>query len=260
MRFSLVCVQQDRTFTCCWINMDVVSNGQLGSVQLCYVLITVCTGRDLDPIAKASRGWSARACRRIFRTDSLQNDARLAVMMMVPAFTLDKWWGGRCWRCDECPHDCGWAAQKRFQGFWKERAGILTNIRMSQDARQQSKQRELGRLWGGSSSQRGNTPHFAGALWFNARHSRHRGSWSLEQRTGGSERERRGTRDRRRQNKETTNAQTCDHMWMTMFYADTLCDTWATMWCAQRWTCRESLVWGCSVHTPLLVTVDRYQL
>ena len=69
--------------------MDVVRNEQLGSVQLCFVLVTVNTGRDLDPIAKASRGWSARARRRIFRMDSLKNDARLAVMMMVPAFTLD---------------------------------------------------------------------------------------------------------------------------------------------------------------------------
>ena len=40
-------------------------------------------------------------------------------------------------------------------------------------------------------------------------------------------RERRGTRNRgRRQNKETTtNAQTCDDMWMNMLYADTSCDT-----------------------------------
>ena len=46
---------------------------------------------------------------------------------------------------------------------------------------------------------------------FNARRSRHCGSGSSEQRTGRSERERRGTRDRgKRQNKETTNAQTCD--------------------------------------------------
>ena len=43
------------------ISMGVVSNEQLGSGQLCFVLITVCTRRDLDPIAKASRGWSARA-------------------------------------------------------------------------------------------------------------------------------------------------------------------------------------------------------
>ena len=27
------------------------------------------------------------------------------------------------------------------------------------------------------------------------------------------------------QNKETTNAQTCDDMWMNMFHADTSCDT-----------------------------------
>ena len=45
----------------------------------------------------------------------------------------------------------------------------------------------------------------------------------------------RGTRDRgRRQNKETTNAQTCDDMWMNMFYADTSCDTLSqNVMCAQ---------------------------
>ena len=79
---------------------------------------------------------------------------------------------------------------------------------------------------------------------FNARRSR----WSSEQRTGRSERKRRGTRDRgRRQNKETTNAQTCDDMWMNMFYADTLCDT---LMCTRMKVSRKSVVWGCSVHTP----------
>ena len=44
-----------------------------------------------------------------------------------------------------------------------------------------------------------------------------------------------GTRDRgRRQNKETTNAHTCDVMWMNMFYADTSCDTLShNVMCAQ---------------------------
>ena len=30
--------------------------------------------------------------------------------------------------------------------------------------------------------------------------------------------------------------------------------------CAEGWQCRERLVWGCSVHTPPSVTVDRFQL
>ena len=44
-----------------------------------------------------------------------------------------------------------------------------------------------------------------------------------------------GTKDRgRRQNKETTNAQTCDDMWMNMFYADTSSDTLShNVMCAQ---------------------------
>ena len=51
----------------------------------------------------------------------------------------------------------------------------------------------------------------------------------------GVREKRRGTRDRgRRQNKETTNAQTCDDMWMNMFYADTSCDTLShNVMCAQ---------------------------
>ena len=52
---------------------------------------------------------------------------------------------------------------------------------------------------------------------------------------GRSERERRGMRDRgRRQNKGTTNTQTCDDMWMNTFYADTSCDTLSrNVMCAQ---------------------------
>ena len=57
------------------LSSNVMSNGQLGGVQLNFDLSTVCTGRDLDPIAKASRGWSARAWRKIFQAYSLKNDA-----------------------------------------------------------------------------------------------------------------------------------------------------------------------------------------
>ena len=36
-------------------------------------------------------------------------------------------------------------------------------------------------------------------------------------------------------NKRTTNAQTCDDMWMNMFYADTSCDTLShNVMCAQK--------------------------
>ena len=79
----------------------------------------------------------------------------------------------------------------------------------------------------------GNTPH--SACGFNARHSGLHGSSSSGQRTGRSERKIRGTRDRgRRQNKETTNALTCDDMLMNMFHADTSCDTLShNVMCAQ---------------------------
>ena len=57
----------------------------------------------------------------------------------------------------------------------------------------------------------------------------------VQDRTGGSKRESRGTRDRgRRQNKGTTNAQRRDDMRMDMFYADTSCDTLShNVMCAQ---------------------------
>ena len=38
------------------ISTDAVSNGQLGGVQLCFVLIVLCTGRAWDRIADALRG------------------------------------------------------------------------------------------------------------------------------------------------------------------------------------------------------------
>ena len=99
----------------------------------------------------------------------------------------------------------------------------------------------LGLLWEGCPSPRGNTPHLAGALWVQyAWRSRHRWSWT-EQRTSRSERERGSTRDRgRRQNKETTNAQTCDDMRMYMFCADTSCGTLShNVMCVTEWKCRE---------------------
>ena len=72
------------------LSEDVGISTDVVSVQLGVVLIVVCTGRDLDPVAKAPRGWIAKAWRRMFRTDSLKNDARLVVlMMMVLPLTLD---------------------------------------------------------------------------------------------------------------------------------------------------------------------------
>ena len=43
------------------IRSDVVSNGQFGGVQLCFVLIVLCTGRVWDRIADALRGQSTEA-------------------------------------------------------------------------------------------------------------------------------------------------------------------------------------------------------
>ena len=46
---------------------DVVSKVQLGGVQLYFVLIMVGTGRDVDRIASALRGWSTKAWRLLFQ-------------------------------------------------------------------------------------------------------------------------------------------------------------------------------------------------
>ena len=76
------------------------------------------------------------------------------------------------------------------------------------------------------------------------------GSWSSRQRTGRSERERSGARDRRRQNKETTNPHTCDEMSMNIFDADTSCDTMShNVMCAQGWKCREKVSCECVLST-----------
>ena len=63
------------------ISTDVASNLQLRCVKWYFVLIMVCTGRALDRIANAIRGWSAKAC--LFQACSPKNNARLVVLMVV---------------------------------------------------------------------------------------------------------------------------------------------------------------------------------
>ena len=62
---------------------DVVSNVQLGGVQLHVVLIMLRTGRDWNRIANASQNWSTEAWRFFFQTYHPKSDARLLVLMMV---------------------------------------------------------------------------------------------------------------------------------------------------------------------------------
>ena len=52
------------------ISSDVVSNVQLGGVQLYVVLIMLRTGRDWNRIANVLRGWSTEAWRFLFQTYS----------------------------------------------------------------------------------------------------------------------------------------------------------------------------------------------
>ena len=63
--------------------MDVVSNVQLGGVQLHVVLIMLRTGRDWNRIDNASRGLSTEALRFNIQTYSPKSDERLVVLMMV---------------------------------------------------------------------------------------------------------------------------------------------------------------------------------
>ena len=65
------------------ISTDVVSNVQLGGVQLYVVLIMLRTGRDWNRIANALRRWSTDAWRFLFQTYFPKSDARLVVLMMV---------------------------------------------------------------------------------------------------------------------------------------------------------------------------------
>ena len=75
---------------------DAVSNNAMTgerkarSVQLCFVLIMLCTGRALDRIANAPHGWCMEALRLLFQAYSPKNNARLVMMMLeVLAFPSD---------------------------------------------------------------------------------------------------------------------------------------------------------------------------
>ena len=72
------------------ISTDVVSNVQLGGVQLYVVLIMLCTGRPLDCAVSAMYSWGMEAWRMFCHAYSLWNDARLVVRMLeVLAILLD---------------------------------------------------------------------------------------------------------------------------------------------------------------------------
>ena len=75
--------QLSQNVTSAEVSTNVVSNVQFRDVQLCFVLIMLCTGRDQDRIADSSRAWSAKAWRLLFQAYSTTNDARLVVLMMV---------------------------------------------------------------------------------------------------------------------------------------------------------------------------------
>ena len=88
-------------------------------------------------------------------------------------------------------------------------------------------------VWEGCLSPRSNTPHLAGALWISC--SAFSTSWKLkfEQRTGRSERERRGTEDEDKTRKQQTlrHVMTCGWTW---FMQTRRATPWATMWCVHK--------------------------
>ena len=57
------------------VSTDVVSNVQLGSVQLYVVLIMLCTGRALDCVVSALYSWGMEAWKMFCHAYSLWNDA-----------------------------------------------------------------------------------------------------------------------------------------------------------------------------------------
>ena len=69
-----------------------------------------------------------------------------------------------------------------------------------------------------------------------------------------NERESRDARGRgRRQSKETTNAQTCDDMYVSVLLTDTRCDTLShNVMCAQGQICRENLSCEVYLSTPFV--------
>ena len=71
-------------------NETVAGQRKARSVQLCFVLIMVCTGRALDRVPNAPRGWGMEAWRMLSQAYSSKNNARLLVMMLeVFAFPPD---------------------------------------------------------------------------------------------------------------------------------------------------------------------------
>ena len=64
------------------ISTDVVSNVQLGGVQLYVVLTMLCTGKDWNRIANALRGWST-AWRLLFQVCFQKDDARLMLTVIL---------------------------------------------------------------------------------------------------------------------------------------------------------------------------------
>ena len=59
------------------LSTDVVINVQLGGVQLYFVLIMLCTGRDWNRVANAPRGWSTTAYRVLFQTAVLEERCKV---------------------------------------------------------------------------------------------------------------------------------------------------------------------------------------
>ena len=105
------------------VSTDVVSNGQLGRVQLCFVLIVVC------------KGFTRMECEGMTEDLSGVFPEERCKAGGAGVYVGHERCGGRCLRCDECQHDYEWVARGRFQEFWKERGLlVLANIRMSHDA------------------------------------------------------------------------------------------------------------------------------
>ena len=65
------------------ISTDVVSNVQLGSVQLYFVLIMLRTERALDCIASTMYSWSTKAWRLLFQVCFPKDDARLMLTVVL---------------------------------------------------------------------------------------------------------------------------------------------------------------------------------
>ena len=119
------------------ISTDVVSNVQLGGVQLFVVLIMLRTGRGWNRIANALRGWSKEALRLLFQTFP---EERRKVGCVdddgIGSFVGHERCGGRSLRRNGRRRDLDEVIQRCSREFWKKQ-GLGVRVLVLREATSQ---------------------------------------------------------------------------------------------------------------------------